>query len=144
MSIYKGMVVYYYEHGDTAYQNARPAIMLDHSPCELVATLKVLRFGTDMLLQHVKRFDHPSFEQFPHHKTEKGCWSEIPVPNDYAEPSPQSNGKQKESKLPPIPSSVLANVRKLADSGMSVPAIVGRLKDTGITIDQVQYALKSK
>ena len=137
--LYKGLIVAYYPDGDMAYENARPALVLDHSPCEMVASLKVFRMGTDLAKPHIKRHDHPNFEQFPHHRHEQGVWGELPMP---PQPKESTNGATtKRGK--PVTGNVASQIRKLAEGGMSQTAIVGRLKDEGVTLPQVQETLSA-
>jgi deferrochelatase/peroxidase EfeB len=139
-ALHKGMMVSFYPAGDMSYDNARPAIVVDHSPCNMIATLKVIRFGTDLFKQHVKRHDHPAFEQFPQHKFEQGVWAELAMP-----PMPAvKEDTRKGSRTTTVTADIASKVKQLADGGMSPTAIVGRLKDSSITLPQVQEILGAK
>lgn len=136
--IHKGQVVYYYPHGDVEYGSARAAMVMDHSPCGLVVDLKVYRHGEDETKRSVKRFDHPKFEQFPHHRFSEGVWA--PVNEEQPEES-AAPVKERETPAGKQRKDLEAQVKELGRQGMSAPAIVGRLKDTNITLAQVNALL---
>lgn len=139
----KGQMVYFYPTGQVRYEDAMPALVIQHSRCMTVAHLKVIRCGEDEVKFDVKHDTHPSLVQFPHHRREAGVWTTIEqCPIDHQDT--RRNGASKSAKKPaPVPAAVVQHeddIRKLAADGLTAQQIAARLQ--GVSSDQVKAVLQ--
>ena len=136
--IQKGDILYYFPSGQVKYDDAVPAVVLSHAPCGAVATLKLLRAGTDMTKYDVKIDDHPSFTEFPHHR-DHGVWCLL---DECKPPKPK---KKTPVRRKPAPVSGTGDATMMIDKmhadGMAPQQIAGRVP--GWTAEQVREHIES-